>query len=133
MGSRRGRTQRAAAEYVPAITAAEATALGYTEVRELETGEVAGLQAMMFTVGLFVGIGETGYRTRFCFPTYGDAQAALTAWDGRGSPSGPWIAEKGAHVGSRPNPAFKGVPIVESTPGPEADLRPPGGRSTGRR
>jgi hypothetical protein len=71
--------------------------LGYAPVRVLETGEVAGLRKMMFTTGLFVGLDRMGYRTRFCYPTFGDACVALEYWNGENDPPGPWIKEKGVN------------------------------------
>lgn len=67
----------------------------YANVRELETGELAGLSLMIVTVGLVVGLEESGYRGRYCYERYEDAKAALEAWDGEGDPSGPWIKYKG--------------------------------------
>jgi hypothetical protein len=85
--------------------------LGYAMVRQLSTGEWAGLRRMLFTVGLFVGLDETGYRTRFCYEDAGSAFIALVTWDGRGDPCGPWIKEKGRV--ERHNPRrFYGIPVV---------------------
>jgi hypothetical protein len=96
------------------MTAEEIEQLRYQHPRLLASGEWAALQHMFFTVGLFVGLDETGYRTRFCFEHYADARMALESWDGHGDPPGPWIKEKGAPGGDRRNPAtFKGLPIVE--------------------
>lgn len=73
----------------------EVEALGYKPVRLLPTGEWAGIQNLLFTVGLFVGIDPVLYRTRFCFPDRTSAESALRNWDGVGDPPGPWIKEKG--------------------------------------
>lgn len=67
---------------------------GYSLVRLLPTGEWAGLQRMAFTCGLFVGLDETGWRTRFCFETEDEARNALSGWDGQGFPPGYWIKQK---------------------------------------
>lgn len=67
---------------------------GYVRCILLPTGEVAGLRQMLFTCGLFVGLTEDSWRTRFCYETRTAAQDALDAWDGRGDPPGPWIKEK---------------------------------------
>lgn len=86
-------------------------AIGYERVRVLPNGETAGLLRMIFTVGLVVGLDEFGYRTRFCYPDFNDAAAALESWDGIGDPPGPWIKEKGRGA-ERLNPStFKGIPI----------------------
>lgn len=79
----------------PQLTAEQAEALGYRPARVLPSGECAGVMRMLYTYGLFVGLGAF-YRTRFCYPDKASAEAALAAWDGRGDPPGPWIKEKGA-------------------------------------
>jgi hypothetical protein len=97
------------------MTAEEITALEYVAPKQLPaTGEWAALRRMFYTVGLFVGIDETGYRTRFCYPTMLAALVSLAEWDGSGDPPGPWIKEKGRN--ERNNPAtFKGLPIFEES------------------
>ena len=88
-------------------------ALGVMLSRELPTGEWAGVQRMMFTNALLVGMDRTGYRTRFCYPLGMPAIEALATWDGRDDPPGPWIKEKGAPGGDRHNPRyFYGIEIV---------------------
>jgi hypothetical protein len=67
----------------------------YTAVRELPTGELAGLSKMAYTTGLVVGLDDAGYRGRYCYERACDAQDALDAWTGEGDPSGPWIKFKG--------------------------------------
>jgi hypothetical protein len=95
------------------MTADELTKLGYAVPRLLPTGEWAGLQQMFYTVGLFVGLDETGYRTRFCYEDAGQAFIALMTWDGQGDPCGPWIKNKGTPGGDRHNPRmFYGIPVV---------------------
>lgn len=95
----------------PAL-AAVLQANGYKFAHRLPTGEIAGIMPMIYTVGLFVGLDETGYRTRFCYPTFADAALALLEWNGSGDPPGPWIKEKGAPGGDRANPNIGGVPVV---------------------
>lgn len=68
---------------------------GYSELRVLPTGEVAGLRNFLFTFGLVVGLDRAGYRTRYCFEHRADALSALEGWDGQGDPAGPWIKRKG--------------------------------------
>lgn len=68
---------------------------GYSDLRVLPTGEVAGLRGFLFTSGLVVGLDRAGYRTRYCFEHREDALAALAGWDGQGDPGGPWIKRKG--------------------------------------
>ena len=67
---------------------------GYTHCILLTTGELAGIMPMLYTTGLFVGLTEAGWRTRFCYEHRNDAIAALDAWDGHGDPPGAWIKEK---------------------------------------
>lgn len=88
----------------PALVAYLATQ-GYFEVRTLETGEVAGLQRMVFTTGLFVGITRDTWRTRFCYPTAREALTALDAWNGKGWPPGYWIKQKPEEI---TNPTVEG-------------------------
>ena len=73
---------------------AKLNAEGYTRCTLLLTGELAGIMPMLYTTGLFVGITEAGWRTRFCYEHRKDAIAALDAWNGLGDPPGPWIKEK---------------------------------------
>lgn len=89
---------------------------GYECIRELESGELAGLYRFLYTTGLCVGLDELGYRTRFCYTDYKSARLALECWDGRGSPPGPWIKEKGCS-GERSNPVFRGIPIITTDKG----------------
>lgn len=84
---------------------AELSENGYSNLRILPTGEVVGTMPMCFTVGLFVGLDETSYRTRFCYPREfaADAVHAAESWGGSGDPPGRWIKEKG-RGGDRTNP-----------------------------
>lgn len=69
--------------------------MGYSHVRRLKSGEVAGIMRMNFTTGLFVGLNYISYRTRFCYHGEEEAAQAIEEWDGHGDPPGPWIKEKG--------------------------------------
>lgn len=73
----------------------ELTALGYLHPRRLESGEIAALTPMIYTVGLCIGLTADGYRSRFCYPDYQSAMKALDEWDGFGTPPGPYITQKG--------------------------------------
>ena len=98
------------------MTAEEIEALEYVSPRLLPSGEWAALQQMIFTVGLFVGLDRTGYRTRWCYPDMTHAVLSLAIWDGAGDPPGPWIKQKGVPGGDRNNPRaaeFKGIPVIE--------------------
>lgn len=67
---------------------------GYRWLRLLPTGEWIGVQNMLFTTGLFVGVDAIGWRTRFCFETPNEAIIASLMWDGAGWPPGYWIKQK---------------------------------------
>lgn len=79
---------------INALTPAQSDRLGYFHSRVLPSGEMAGLQAMLFTTGLFVGIGPDAYQRRYCYEFTEDACSALATWNGGGDPPGPWIMEK---------------------------------------
>jgi hypothetical protein len=68
---------------------------GYTDLKELDTGEVAGLFKFLFTTGLVVGLTKYGYRVRYCFEHVSDARQVLKTWNGIGHPDGNWIKAKG--------------------------------------
>lgn len=68
--------------------------LGYLAPQKLSDGRWAGVQPMLFTAGLFVGITPLGHEKRYCYARMSDALVALRAWDGVGDPPGPWIKEK---------------------------------------
>lgn len=72
----------------------EVIELGYYRPRRLPDGTILALCTMNFTVGLFVGIDEDGYRTRYCYEHADDAESAIDAWDGTSDPPGPWIKQK---------------------------------------
>lgn len=82
---------------------------GYSVFRRLDNGEVAGISQFIYTFGLVLGLDETGYRTRFCYPDFASALQALLIWDGFGDPPGPWIKEKGRIERMRPN--IGGIPV----------------------
>jgi hypothetical protein len=92
------------------VTHNEIIALGYHSPRLLPSGEWAALYKFIFTVGLVVGLNESGYRTRFCYQCHADAFSALAVWDGSGDPPGKWIKQKGEV--DRINPRFAGFEIV---------------------
>lgn len=67
---------------------------GYHPIRELPDGTIIGVQRMLFTHGLFVGLTTSGYERRFCYPDRKSAELALMEWNGEGDPPGPWVKEK---------------------------------------
>jgi hypothetical protein len=78
---------------IPQLTKEAAEALGYKPARILPSGKCAGVLNQLFTVGLFVGLGDF-YERRFCYPSRIEAEKALMTWDGFCDPPGPWIKEK---------------------------------------
>lgn len=96
------------------MTPEQITAHGYMAPRQLPNGDWIALTPFLFTVGLVVGIDEFSYRTRFCYPDFKSALAALLLWDGNGDPPGPWIKEKGRVERTNPNLGnIAGVPVKE--------------------
>lgn len=71
---------------------------GYSELRVLPSGPIAGLLRYVFTWGLVVGLARDGYQRRYCYEHRADALADLLAWDGKDHPSGPWIKCKGSGI-----------------------------------
>lgn len=51
-------------------------------------GQLCGVQRMMFTWGLFVGLDKYGYHHRYCYHTYAECVGALNDWNGEGDPVG---------------------------------------------
>jgi len=74
-------------------------------VTKVMNGKVYGLNRFMFTVGLVVGIDETGYAYQYCYDNYVDALVDFQTWNGEGHPSGDWIKCKGWPDGDISNPA----------------------------
>jgi hypothetical protein len=74
---------------------------GYCFIRRLPSGEWAALSRMAFTVGIVVGLDETGYRCRWCYAHQLEALEALAVWDGTGNPAGPWLKQKGRLMDGR--------------------------------
>lgn len=67
---------------------------GYDVIRILPDQRIAGVQRMIFTTGLFVGLDQIGYKTRYCYQAHEDAVKALLEWNGENDPPGPWIKQK---------------------------------------
>lgn len=67
---------------------------GYTHVRVLPDGTIAGLVELMFTTGLCMGLNETSWQKRYCFEQRSDAMDALQGLTSlTDEPSG-WIARR---------------------------------------
>jgi len=99
------------------VTAEFLQSMGYAMPRLLPTGEWAGLRKYIYTVGLCVGLDETGLRTRFCYEDAGQALIALLTWDGEGDPPGHWLKEKGYVERHNPRYFFRIPVVVEYTDG----------------
>jgi hypothetical protein len=80
---------------------------GYSDARQLESGIWIGLQQMAYTTGLFVGLDEIGYHSRYCYEKRHEALIDFAVWEGQGDPTGPWIKHKGGPGGDRLNPRLK--------------------------
>ena len=72
--------------------------LGYTGVCRIN-GELVGMTPLLYTVGIVVGLDESGYKHRFCYEHAFDALAALTAWieEGGEAPKGYIKRKPGRH------------------------------------
>lgn len=68
---------------------------GYFDIKEIPYRGLCGLSYMAFTVGLFYGLDQTGYRGRYCYDNLREAINAIDAWKGPGDPPGEWIKHKG--------------------------------------
>lgn len=53
--------------------------MGYACVARFR-GQIIGLRPFIFTVGICVGIDETGYQYRFCYDHAGLAMVAMIEW-----------------------------------------------------
>lgn len=95
------------------MTEAELDALrqagDFLAVRELPDGSVAGLQRLMYTTSLVLGVDEFSWRYRFCYRDPLGALADFVAIQGeRDVPDGPWVAcrpEVRLEGGRYPTPA----------------------------
>lgn len=76
----------------------------YLGIREVPGLGLCAVRHIIYAASLFVGLDETGYRYRYCYPSLFDALDALRVWDGQGDPPGPWIKVKGAGVPERLGP-----------------------------
>lgn len=76
---------------------------GYSNTVTVPHRGRCGLRRMAFTVGLFYGIDDIGYKGRYCFHSYKEAAEALVEWSGTGDPPGNWIKHKGYREYRNPN------------------------------
>jgi hypothetical protein len=61
---------------------------GYSHLRRLPTGVLAGLQSTIFQVDLVVGVASYQPQTRFSFDSWSHAEHAISNWNGIGMPPG---------------------------------------------
>lgn len=64
---------------------------GYAPLRELPTGELAGVMGMCHGARLAAGLDGEGCRAGYVYRSREAAEAALAAWDGRDDPPGEWL------------------------------------------
>lgn len=54
----------------------------YSDVREVPTRGICGLQRFMYTIGICVDLDYMGMKGRICYDNWTDAKAFLEEWDG---------------------------------------------------
>lgn len=82
-----------------ALTREAIIQLGYIDARQLPSGEWIALGSSIYTLDLYIGIDETGWRCKWMYPAaYGrDAGEAFKHWNGTGHPPGSWVKRKDKH------------------------------------
>lgn len=70
--------------------------------RLMPDGSIAGVMRFIFTAGLVEKLDFGLYGERWCYEYSRDALAALAEWDGKDTPPGPWLKQKGRY--ERHNP-----------------------------
>ena len=68
---------------------------GYSMIRVVPGRGVCAIKRFIFTTGLCIGLVETGYKGRYCYETFAEAQRDICTWDGEDDPEGDWIKYKG--------------------------------------
>lgn len=68
--------------------------LGYDYARLMEDGTWLAIQRMIFYWALTVVEDSTTWRTYYSYNNLADALVAMTTWDGKGDPPGPWMKQK---------------------------------------
>ncbi|MFG7180689.1 hypothetical protein ACGYQ5_14270 [Burkholderia pseudomallei] len=61
---------------------------GCSDYTTFANGRDAMIMRLMYTHAIIADLTTMYYGDRWCYHTYADAKAALTAWDGEGEPSG---------------------------------------------
>lgn len=83
---------------------------GYRNLCCMPNGEIAGLKKYIFTTAVVIGLDKWGWRTRFCFETWAEAEASLNEWDGTGFPPGFWIKQKPEEIPNPNRPDYRPSP-----------------------
>jgi hypothetical protein len=71
---------------------------GYSALRNVPGQGWCGLLPFFVTWAVVVDLTVGCYGRRYCYEHHEDALEALSSWDGRQHPSGPWIKCKGAGI-----------------------------------
>lgn len=71
------------------------TQQGYRNLRKIPGRGWCGIEAMLFSWGLFYGLNESGRKGRYDYKNYADAKAAVNEWSGEDHPPGPWFTHYG--------------------------------------
>jgi hypothetical protein len=66
----------------------------YLDVREIPGRGICGIHQYIYTFGLLYGLSESGYKGRYCYPSYMEARLAIEIWTGEGHPPLGWIKHK---------------------------------------
>lgn len=92
-------------DYKPLIEKLESDKEGYYEFTVIPGKGLCAIRGFIYTVGLVIGLDETGYKERYCYPNeyVMDAVIALKNWNGEGYPPGNWIKRKGIVEETNPN------------------------------
>ncbi len=69
------------------------TDMGYGMPIRLD-GELVALGPFLYTVGIIVGMDETGYKHRFCYASENEAMIGLLAWIGNDDEEPPGYIKK---------------------------------------
>ncbi len=68
----------------------------YTHMKHISGKGMCGIQRLLFTTGLVVGIDNIGYEGRYCYNTHNEAVKALDSFtEDDIYPEGDWIKYKG--------------------------------------
>lgn len=67
---------------------------GYTDLRVLPDGTIAGLVPLLFTTGLCMGLSEITWQKRYCFEAREDALSALQGLSSIEDEPAGWVARR---------------------------------------